>query len=212
MSHHQYHTWREIQSQPEAWAAALDLLRAHADELRALASAGRYDSVIFTGCGSPYYLALAAAATFQEVTGRPARGIPASEIWLNPRAVLPDGGRSLLVTLSRSGETTETLRAVEAFRAAGRGDVLTLSCYPGRPLTSLGNVNIILPSCQEQSMAQTRAFSVLYLATVALAALWAGNDQLLGELDRLPEVCRRLLKDTAGLAHDLGSDATIDRF
>src|SRR5215213_335179 len=104
MSQYHHHTWREIQSQPEAWAAALELLRAHAHELRGLAQAGSYDSVVFTGCGSPYYLALAAAATFQEVTGRPARGIPASEIWLNPRAVLPDGGRALLVTLSRSGE------------------------------------------------------------------------------------------------------------
>src|SRR5215212_11015330 len=153
MSYSQYHTWREIQSQPEAWAAALDLLRAHADELRALGQSGSYDSVIFTGCGSPYYLALAAAATFQELTGRPARGIPASEIWLNPRAALPDGGRSLLVTLSRSGETTETLRAVETFRAEGRGDVLTLSCYPSRPLTTLGDLNLVLPSGQEQSMA-----------------------------------------------------------
>src|SRR5689334_20740467 len=179
MSHHQYHTWREIQSQPEAWAAALDLLRAHADELRALASAGRYDSVIFTGCGSPYYLALAAATTFQELTGRPARGVPASEIWLNGRAALPVGGRALLIALSRSGETTETIRAVEAFRAAGRGDVLTLSCYPSRPLSSLGDINLVFPSGQEQSMAQTRAFSVLYLAAVGMAALWAGDDALL---------------------------------
>jgi glutamine---fructose-6-phosphate transaminase (isomerizing) len=212
MSQYQHHTWREIQSQPQAWAAALELLRAHADRLRALAHAGRYDSVVFTGCGSPYYLALAAAACFQELTGRPARGVPASEIWLNPRAALPDSGKSLLVALSRSGETTETLRAVEAFRAAGRGDVLTLSCYPDRPLTTLGDLNLILPSGQEHSMAQTRAFSVLYLATVALAALWAGRDELLGELDQLPELCQQLLNDTAGLTHDLGSDPAIDRF
>ncbi len=212
MNIYPHHTWREIQSQPAAWAAALELLWAHADELRVLAQAGSYDSVVFTGCGSPYYLALAAAANFQELTGRPGLGIPASEIWLNPRAALPEGGRSLLVALSRSGETTETLRAVESFRAAGRGDVLTLSCYSGRPLTALGNVNIVLPSGQEQSMAQTRAFSVLYLATVALAALWAGHDGVLAELDRLPEVCRQLLKDTADMAHDLGNDATINRF
>src|SRR5205823_4526015 len=134
-----------------------------------------------------------AAATFQELTGRPARGVPASEIWLNPRAALPQGGLALLVALSRSGETTETLRAIESFRAAGRGDVLTLSCYPGRPLTTLGDLNLVLPSGQEQSMAQTRAFSVLYLATVALAARWAERNELLSELDRLPELCRQLL-------------------
>jgi len=212
MSQYPHHTWREIQSQPEAWAAALDLLRVNAGELRALAQAGRYDSVIFTGCGSPYYLALAAAATFQELTGLAARGVPASEIWLNPLAALPKGGRMLLVVLCRSGETTETVRAVESFRAADRGDILTLSCYPARPLTNLGDLNLIFPSGQEQSMAQTRAFSVLFLSTVALAALWAGYHDLLAELDRLPEVCRQLLKDTYDLTHDIGSDATIDRF
>ena len=212
MNNYPHHTWHEIQSQPEAWAAALKLLRGHADELRALAQTGRYDTLIFTGCGSPYYLALAAAATFQEQTGRPARGVPASEIWLNPRAALPQGGRALLVALSRSGETTETLRAVDSFRAAGRGDVLTLSCYPDRPLTRLGDLNLVFPSGQEQSMAQTRAFSVLYLATVALAALWAGDDEVLGELDRLSDICRRLLVDVAGPTHDLGNDSTIDRF
>jgi glucosamine--fructose-6-phosphate aminotransferase (isomerizing) len=177
MSYHQYHTWREIQSQPEAWAAALELLRAHADQLRGLAQTGRYDydAVIFTGCGSPYYLALAAAATFQELTGMAARGVPASELWLNQHAAMPEGGRTLLVALSRSGETTETLRAVELFRVAGRGDVLTLSCYPDRPLTSLGDLNLVFSSGQEQSMAQTRAFSVLYLATVGVGCAmgWA---------------------------------------
>jgi glucosamine--fructose-6-phosphate aminotransferase (isomerizing) len=212
MSQYSHHTWREIQSQPESWAAALDLLQAHAGELRALASAGGYDSVVFTGCGSPYYMALAAAASFQDLTGRPARGVPASEIWLNQRAALASGGRALLIALSRSGETTETLRAVEAFRAAGRGDVLTLSCYPGRQLTALGDVNLVFTSGQEHSMAQTRAFSVLYLATVGLAALWAGDQALIDELGRLPPICRRLLDDSAQLTHDLGADAAIDRF
>jgi glucosamine--fructose-6-phosphate aminotransferase (isomerizing) len=212
MSDHQYHTWREIQSQPEAWAAALELVRAQAEPLGALAGAGQYDSLIFTGCGSPYYLALAAAATFQELTGRPARGLPASEIWLNQRAALPQGGRSLLVTLSRSGETTETLRAVETFRAGGHGDVLTLSCYPDRPLTSAGDLNLVFPSGQEQSMAQTRAFSVLYLATVGLAAISAGDQELLGQLGRLPDVGQRLLAEIAGQMHELGTDQAIDRF
>jgi glucosamine--fructose-6-phosphate aminotransferase (isomerizing) len=212
MSQYQHHTWREIQSQPEAWAAALELVRSNTAELRALARDSRYDLVVFTGCGSPYYLALAAATFYQELSGQPARAVPASEIWLNPRAALPAGGRILLVALSRSGETTETLRAVESFRAAGRGAALTLSCYPGRPLTSLGDTNLLFPSGQEQSMAQTRAFSVLYLVTIALAALWSGRDDLLNELGGLSTACRRVLDQFADQAHALGRDAEIDRF
>ena len=207
-----YHTRNEIQSQPQAWAATLATFRRYADDMGAFWQNGRYDSVIFTGCGSPYYLALAAAALFQECVAKPARGVPASEIWLNQRAVLPPAGRTLLIALSRSGETTETLRAIETFRAAGRGDVLTLSCYPERPLTTVGDVNLIFPAGQEESMAQTRAFTTLYLAVTALVALWAGRDDLLDQLQNLPNVCRRILETYTPLMRALGTDDSINRF
>ncbi|HEU5014674.1 MAG TPA: SIS domain-containing protein [Roseiflexaceae bacterium] len=207
-----YHTRNEIFSQPEAWTATLDTFRGYADELRALWQNGQYDSVVFTGCGSPYYLALTAASMFQEFVGTPARGVPASEIWLNQQAVLPPAGRTLLITLSRSAETTETIRAVETFRAAGRGDVLTLSCYPDRPLATIGDVNLVFPAGQEESMAQTRAFTTLQLAATALVALWANRDDLLEQLQQLPDVCRRILETYSPLMHTLGTDTSINRF
>lgn len=207
-----YHTRNEIFSQPEAWAATLDTFRSYADELRALWQKGQYDSVVFTGCGSPYYLALTVASLFQEFVGKTARGIPASEIWLNQQAALPPAGRTLLITLSRSAETTETIRAVETFRAAGRGDVLTISCYPDRPLATIGDVNLIFPAGQEESMAQTRAFTTLFLAATALVALWANRDDLLEQLQQLPDVCRRILETYSPLMHTLGTDNAINRF
>src|SRR5512143_48407 len=105
-----YCTHTEIKSQTGAWAQALDLARA-----ASLPDAADYDQVIFTGCGSTYYLSLAAAALYQELTGRPARAVPGSELWLNPRVSLATG-KTLLVALSRSGTTTETLKAAEMFR------------------------------------------------------------------------------------------------
>src|SRR4051794_13747607 len=211
MNIYEHHTWHEIQSQPEAWAATLDVVRAHADELRARYRAGDYDMVVFSGCGSPYYLALAAAALYQELTGSLARGLPASEIWLNTPAALPARLRGLLVPLSRSGETTETLRAVEAFRAAGYGDVLTLSCYPGRPLTALGDINLVFPAGQETSLAQTRAFTALHIGAAALIAIWAGRDDLLEQLTTLPAAARRVIDQSAELAASLGRDESIER-
>ncbi|HWQ12345.1 MAG TPA: SIS domain-containing protein, partial [Roseiflexaceae bacterium] len=206
------HTLAEIQSQPAAWVATLETLRAHADMLAGVARAEPYDAVAFTGCGSPYYLALAAAALLQELSGRPARAVPASELWLNPRAALPTGGRTLLVALSRSGETTELLRAVQAFRAAGRGRVLTLTSYPGRPLEALGDWHLTLPAGQEQSLAQTRAFTTLQLAATTCAALWSGRTDLLESLAALPGACQRLLSSHGAAVRALGRDASIDRF
>jgi len=90
--------------------------------------------------------------------------------------------------------------------------LLTLSCYGDMPLAKMGALNLVFPSGQEQSVAQTRAFSTLYLGTVALAALWAGRADLFDSLARLPEAGTRLLKNYASLGTDIGRDATIDRF
>jgi glucosamine--fructose-6-phosphate aminotransferase (isomerizing) len=206
------HTEREILSQPDAWAATLAAVQEQADPVLDLYRRGAYDAVVFTGCGSTYYLALAAAETLQDLIGIPARGLPASEVWLRTHTAAPAGRRTLLVAVSRSGETTETLRACQMFRARALGDVLTLSCYPGRPLTTLGTVNLLFPAGQEESVAQTRAFTCLYLAAVAVAASWAGRDDVLAELARLPEAGRRLLDGYRSLADSLGSDPALDRF
>jgi len=73
------HTYTEITSQPEAWSQALELTRTA--NLEALAD--RYHRVIFTGCGSSYYLSLATAALYQELVGGLAHAVPAGELLLN---------------------------------------------------------------------------------------------------------------------------------
>jgi glucosamine--fructose-6-phosphate aminotransferase (isomerizing) len=205
-----YFTRQEIFSQPEAWSDGLEVLDGIRRSILDLDPARRYGRIIFTGCGSTYYLSLAAAALTQELTGLPARAFPASELWLYPRCSYVDG-KTLLIAVSRSGETTETLRACEDFLSQKRGDLLTVSCHGDMPLERMGSINIVLPSGQEQSVAQTRAFSTLHLGTVVLACLWGGRGDLLASLSKLPEVGRRLLKDYASLAAGLGGDTTIDR-
>jgi glucosamine--fructose-6-phosphate aminotransferase (isomerizing) len=205
------HTRQEIFSQPGAWRGVLSVLEAERQVARAFYRNARFDQVAFIGCGSTYYLSLAAAAVLQRVAGVRACGLPASEVWRNPFA-LPSAGRTLLVAVSRSGETTETLRACEAFRRNGDGAILTLSCYPGRALTTLGDLNLIFPSIQEESVAQTRAFTGLYLATLALGALWADDVALLDELHRLPDALAPLLEKYGPALEQLGADLSIDRF
>ncbi len=132
-----YHTYNEIKSQTNAWAQAIALVRE-----AALPEAGNYEQVVFTGCGSTYYLSLAASALYQELTGRAARAVPGGELLFNSQTVL-SGQRTLLVAISRSGTTTETVKAVEKFRREKRGDVLVISNYD-EVLSRLADVNIII--------------------------------------------------------------------
>ena len=206
------HTYEELNTQPEAWESVFQIVRDRAEELKAFFRAGGYEALAFTGCGSSYYLSLAAASWAGELLAIPSWGVPASEVWLRTAGAIPFRGRTLLVAASRSGETTETLRACSAFLETKAGDLLTLSCYPGRPLTEMGHINLVFPQAQEISIAQTRALSSLYLAATGLIALWANRPQAIEEMAALPQAGKRLLSRYTHLARELGSDPTLDRF
>jgi glucosamine--fructose-6-phosphate aminotransferase (isomerizing) len=203
-------TYHEIVSQPGAWRAALEVLRDRAPDLRALWSRSAPQRVVFTGCGSTYYLSLAAAATFQTLTGVPARGVPAGELVLYPAATYVPG-QTLLVAVSRSGETTETVEAVHRFQREGRGEVVVVTNYPDSTLARLGAVPVAIVAGQERSIAQTRSFASMYVATTALAALLVGRAGLLGAMDGLADAGERLLAGHEDLARTTGADLALDR-
>lgn len=203
-------TRQEILSQPEAWAQALTVVEQARPALEPLLRA-EYDQVLFTGCGSTYYLSLAAAALFQELTGKLARAVPGGELLLNGPTVLTRG-QTLLVAVSRSGSTTETVRAVEQFKAQQRGPVLVITNYGDQPLAGLAEVALVIEKGQEVSVAQTRSFASMYVAAAALAAVAAGESELLGALAKLPEIGRRLLAEYEPLAREFGENLDFDRF
>lgn len=204
------HTYTEIMSQPQAWQRTLEHLHTLQSDLMAVYANGDFEEIIFTGCGSTYYLSAAAATLAREV-GLEARALPASELWLYPTSSYSHK-KTLLVAVSRSGETTETIKAVEAFKTKARGSVITLVCYPQSALAKLGDINVILEAGQEQSIAQTRAFTVLYLATAHLVMLWSKRQTDLNELSKLPEVCKHLLNSYRTLAERYGRNLNLERF
>jgi glutamine---fructose-6-phosphate transaminase (isomerizing) len=204
------HTYQEIMSQPQAWTRTLEHLQTLQSNLVDVYANGNFEDIIFTGCGSTYYLSVAAATLAREA-GLEARALPASELWLYPTSSYSNK-KTLLVAVSRSGETTETIKAVEAFKAKARGSVITLVCYPQSALAKLGDINVILEAGQEQSIAQTRAFTVLYLATVYLVMSWSKHQAELNELSNLPAVCKRLLNDYRTLAERHGRNLGLERF
>ena len=205
MSFEKFATYREIKSQPEAWAQAVEVARA-----ASLPNAADYEQVIFTGCGSTYYLSLAAAALYQELTGRAARAVPGGELLLNPQNSLTNQ-KTLLAAISRSGTTTETVKAAERFKEEKRGKVVVISNYD-EVLSHLADVNILIPKGQEESVAQTRSFASMYIAVAAFCARMAGRDDLLDAMGRLPEAGRRLMDKYESYAKEIGGNLNFDRF
>jgi glucosamine--fructose-6-phosphate aminotransferase (isomerizing) len=200
-----YHTYNEIKSQTEAWAQALEVASA-----AHLPKAGDYGQVLFTGCGSTYYLSLAAAALYQELSGCPGRAVPGGELVLNSKTVLTKQ-KTLLVAVSRSGTTSETLKAVENFKMQKRGDVVVISNYD-QTLSRLADVNIVIPKGQELSVAQTRSFASMYVAACVLCARMAGRNDLVEKMERLPEIGNLVIRNYEALAKETGENLDFDRF
>jgi glucosamine--fructose-6-phosphate aminotransferase (isomerizing) len=218
MSYEKYATYIEIKSQTEAWAQALEITGGVS-----LPNAADYEQVIYTGCGSTYYLSLAAAALYQELTGRVAQAVPGGDLLFNPDASVGRPGnpphvkgdaltrRSLLVAISRSGMTTETIKAVEKFKAEKHGNIVVISNYDG-VLSSLADINIVIDKGQEESVAQTRSFSSMYVTASALCARMAGREDLLEAMGKLPEVGNSLIVNYESFANEIGGNLAFDRF
>ena len=175
-------TYHEITTQTDAWQEAIES-SISASLLKTFWHEWQYDNVVFTGCGSTYYLSLAAASLWQTLMDTPARGVPGGELYLYPRASYGPlaGRRTLFVAVSRSGTTSETITATRQFKSRGLGDVIVVTNYSDTPLADLGDITIVIPTGQEQSVAQTRSFASMYVATTALTALLAGETLLLAE-------------------------------
>jgi len=173
-----------------------------------LAPAAR-DAFLFTGCGSTYYAAQILAAAFQALTGVPARGLPASEVFLFPWTIPGDAARTWLVAVSRSGETTETLRALEAYRKAGGQKALAITCYEDSPMAGMCDLCLVMRDAEEESIAQTRALTAMLVGGLFCAGLVAGDEALLDQLRRLPDAARALMDGGFRTAEELGKRANL---
>jgi glutamine---fructose-6-phosphate transaminase (isomerizing) len=202
-------TYNEITTQPDAWAEALEVVQRNRNPIMDLLKED-FQQIVFTGCGSTYYLSLSAAALFQSMTGLSSRAVPGGELLLNPSTCL-NQENTLLVAISRSGSTTETIKAVEKFKRERRGKVVVITNYGDEPLAGLADLTLEIPKGQETSVAQTRSFASMYVAVTAMTALAAGKQDELSAMKLLPAVGKRLLSDYASYSREIGGDLSIDR-
>ncbi len=211
MSQRGEHTLNEIMSQPQVWADTLAAFTAVRPELEERWREARPQRILVSGCGSTHYLSQAAASLLQDLTGLPAVAYPASEIVLFPHKMLREAGQTLLLTISRSGTTTETLRAQEVFRAHGGLGNWTITCYPESPMAAASEFVLSTPkSAQEASLAQTRSFTSMLLLAQLMAGGIAGHDTEAAAV--LPKHAEALLNGSSDLMVALGQDMGIERF
>ena len=180
------HTWKEILSQAEVWKGVLKMLSRSAPVERIIGTSPDRREWLFVGCGTSFYLAEAAALSWTLLTSLPARAIPASEILLFPGLLAADSQKQAVV-ISRSGRTSEAVRAARVLREELRIATLGVTCAKNSELEQICSESIVLSAADENSTVMTRSFTSMLLCLQFLAAKRAGKLQFIERMETMAE-------------------------
>ncbi len=186
------HTFSEILSQPQCWATCLRELRESREIEAALERLPSRSDWLFIGCGSSFYVAQAAASSWTALTGQRARAVPASDLLLFPGlACLELPCQPVLI--SRSGHTSEVVRAAEYLEVTLNIRTLAVTCVAGQALEKASTATLHLLAADERSMVMTRSFTSMLLGLQFLAATVGDQAGFLESLEELPPLAQRVL-------------------
>ena len=198
-------------SQPHCWSECLQRLSNDSNVNLASDLAIPGAEWLFIGCGSSFYLATAAAATFNHLA-LPARAIPASEILLYPELVIPRGHPSIPVMISRSGMTSEVLSAVRFLKEKRSIPAIAITCAAQQSIEALVDVTLKLLPADEKSTVMTRSFTSMLLGLQYLGATAAGNAGFRDDLMKLPEQVAPLLETVPALIKEFVERREFDDY
>jgi glucosamine--fructose-6-phosphate aminotransferase (isomerizing) len=196
-----YDCYFEIVSHRDAWQEAVEAVLANSESLRIFFDRLQPDQVLFLGCTSPYYAGSSAAIYWQTALGIPTRAVTATEYIQFPSAYTsPRHQQPLLIALSRTGRTTETIWAVEEFEKRYPGRALYIGCASGSPLAQQASLCITFEKAYEKTVPALRSISSMLLASLLSGALLAGDTAAEANLRQAPAVVDALLSRAEPLA------------
>ncbi len=180
------HTLAEIFSQPRIWVETDSYLRQSGILERFVEIFSPRSPWLFVGCGSSYFLSRLISALWNKHTYIPATAVPASELLFAPEETLRRVGAEQIVLMSRSGETTEVIRAAELLQSHKTVQTLAVTCNPASVLAKLCTHSFVLDWADERSTVMTRSFTAIMLAFQRLGLQFVGDNQFSAALDELP--------------------------
>ncbi|MDP3796800.1 MAG: glutamine--fructose-6-phosphate transaminase (isomerizing) [Polaromonas sp.] len=170
---YRHYMQKEIFEQPRAIADTLEGVQGIVPELfgdGAYRVFKEIDSVLILACGTSYYSGCAAKYWLESIAGIPTQVEVASEY--RYRTSVPNP-KSLVVTITQSGETADTLAALRHAQSLGMTHTLTICNVATSAMVRECKLAYITRAGVEIGVASTKAFTTqlagLFLLTLALA-------------------------------------------
>ena len=177
----------------------------------------RAKRIFMLACGTSYHACLAATYAFANLAKVEVTPVVASE-FIESYGALIDGD-TVVLTVSQSGETADTLTAVRSAKDRG-ATILGVTNVMGSTLTRLSDVYVGQNSGPEMGVAATKTFTAQYSVLLKIAVALARKGETLShvrmeELERgfeeLPKWISAALSDQGGLVMRI-VERNADRF
>jgi glucosamine--fructose-6-phosphate aminotransferase (isomerizing) len=166
---------KEIFEQPSAVANTLEGVEGIAPDLfgdKAADVFAQIDSVLILACGTSYYSGLTAKYWLEAIAKLPTQVEVASEYRYRESVPNP---KSLVIVISQSGETADTLAALKHAQSLGMKHTLAICNVATSAMVRLTSLQYLTRAGVEIGVASTKAFTTqltaLFLLTLTLAKL-----------------------------------------
>jgi len=179
----QHYMQKEIAEQPEVLADTLasaslgGLQDASLFGPGAQAAFDRSERVLLLACGTSYHAAVVMRYWVERLAKLPCHVEVASEFRYREPVVR---AKTLVVTVSQSGETADTRAALEYVQALGLRDSLSICNVPESALTRMSSLRFLTRAGAEVGVASTKAFTAQLVAGYLLALTLAARKGTLG--------------------------------
>lgn len=175
-------TTAEIAQQPELWEDTFSIYQNHKDEIEAFLSAARQDAdgrvtIIFTGAGTSDYVG-DTVAPYLRHAGNTAlyefKPLATTDIVSAPRDFLNPDEPVVLVSFARSGNSPESLAAVNVVRSyVKKAHFLNITCAPeGKLALESANdpkaLTLLIPRANDKGFAMTGSYSCMALLSTLI--------------------------------------------
>ena len=198
---YQHYMQKEIFEQPRAIGDTLANITQFGPELFGAKPAdwNAFDQILILACGTSYYSACVAKYWLEEIAGIPTQVEIASEYRYRKTVSLPN---TLVIVVSQSGETADTLAALRHAKSLGHLFTLAICNVASSAMVRETDWHFLTKAGTEIGVASTKAFTTqllaLYILTLSIAKRAGKLDpdqekKLLRELRHLPKALHSVL-------------------
>jgi len=200
-----YLTEKEIMSTHEALEKSFEQVLSQRSEIEAFFEANKQRKLVFIGCGSSLMLAKGCEKLFGARAGCSAVAIAGGDYVVAPDFYEEYLKDAIVVALSRSGETTEILKAISLMNDRFNIKLVSITMNDESKLAKQSDLGLFMPWAYDKSVCQTRSITNIYAASLLLYAIIFGNEELIADVKKAVSANEKFMADNRAALEKIGN-------